>query len=265
MGICESSINNKNKEEATKGDIENENNSRKYPYNMHQTNFRYDESKITDNSNPLTKLESNPSKILPKEIKIKLEAQDKTIRGRGFLLFIPLDLGEFYCFMTNDHVINNESINNNNIIYIIYEEYKVVNIKLDRNKRYIRNFKDINLDITVVQILDKDNIPKDYFLEPEFDIQINNNLINKKIYIPQYIVGKKFENAEGIITDINGYEFSHSVDTDNGPGSPIFLKTSNRVIGIHYGYALNKNINYGDFIYPTINMIKEDIKKNEIF
>ena len=31
----------------------------------------------------------------------------------------------------------------------------------------MKSFKDINLDITVVEILKEDNIPKDYYLYPK--------------------------------------------------------------------------------------------------
>ena len=110
-------------------------------------------------------------------------------------------------FNTNDHIINNESIDNN-IIYITYEEYKATSIKLDKNKRFIKSFINKGLDITIVQILDEDNISKKYFLFPESDSIISNSLINKEIYIPQYIEGLKLKNAEGIIKDIINHEFN---------------------------------------------------------
>ena len=93
------------------------------------------------------------------------------------------------------------------------------------------------------------------------DVLINNNLINKEIYIPQYIEGLKLKNAEGIIKDINDYEFSHLANTQQGSsGSPIFLKYSDKVIGIHKAGIKNRE-NFGYFIYPVINIIKEDISK----
>ena len=141
-----------------------------------------------------------------------METQNGKIIGTGFFLAFLIDLELFYCLMTNDHVICNESINNNNnIIYITYEEYKATSIKLDKNKRFIKSFINKGLDITIVQILDEDNISKKYFLFPESDSIISNSLINKEIYIPQYIEGlklKKLKNAEGIIKDIINHEFN---------------------------------------------------------
>ena len=144
-----------------------------------------------------------------------------------------------------------------------YEENKTADIKLDRNKRYIKSFKNKELDISVVEILDEDNISKKYFLEPEFDYIINNNLINNEIYIPQYIEELKLKNSEGIIKDINKYEIIHTSNRKKGSlGSPIFLKNSDKIIGILKASAQIKKVNYGDFIYPVINIIKEEIRKN---
>jgi hypothetical protein len=47
-------------------------------------------------------------------------------------------------------------------INILYDnEFKSANINLNNNKRYMKSFIDIGLDITIVEILEEDNIPKD--------------------------------------------------------------------------------------------------------
>ena len=126
----------------------------------------------------------------------------------------------------------------------------------------MKSFTDIGLDITVVEILDKDNISKYYYLYPELEEYINNNLINNSIYIPQYPGGKELMNARGKIKEINKYEFTHLVSTSQGSsGSPIFLENSINVIGIHKEGNFYIKENYGDFIYPAINIIKGDIRK----
>ena len=76
-------------------------------------------------------------------LKIVIETEKGRKNGTGFILAFPIDIEGFYCLITNDHIINDESINNNRIIYISYEEYKTASIKLDRNKRYIKSFKNI--------------------------------------------------------------------------------------------------------------------------
>ena len=79
-------------------------------------------------------------------------------------------------------MIKNDIIqNNNNFIHISYDnEFKNTNVKLESKKRYIRSFTDNDLDLTVVEILDEDNIPENYFLFPESKTMINKKLINKQ-------------------------------------------------------------------------------------
>ena len=103
------------------------------PNNMSKANLLNDES-ILDPSKPFIELDQDIANKLSKEIfRIVIETQKRTKIGTGFILSFPIDLEDFYCLVTNDHVINNESINNNNnIINISYE--KEVNIKLDKIK-----------------------------------------------------------------------------------------------------------------------------------
>ena len=85
---------------------------------------------------------------------------------------------------------------NNSLIYIYYDsEFKVANLKLVEKERYIKNFRDIGLDITVVEILDKDGVSKDYFLYPEREITYDK-LINSQIYIPQFAKGEELKKVE---------------------------------------------------------------------
>ena len=104
-----------------------------------------------------------------------------------------IDLEIFYCLMTNDNIISDESINNSHIINITYEENKTVSIKLNKNKRYIKSFKDKDLDITVIEILNEDNISEKYFLVPEFNNLFNNKLINNEIYYTTIYRGIKIK------------------------------------------------------------------------
>ena len=196
--------------------------------------------------------------------KIKIETILGRIIGTGFLLTFDIDKEMFYCLISNEHVMKNDIIqNNNNIIFISYDnELKHADIKLGSKKRYIKSFTDIDLDIAVVEILKEDNISKDYFLFPELEIMTNNSLIDNKIYIPQYAGGKELVNARGIIKDIDKYEIVHLANTEYGSsGSPIFLENSIYVIGIHKEGNNEEKENYGDFIYPAINIIENDIKK----
>lgn len=47
-----------------------------------------------------------------------------------------------------------------------YNEFENIEIQLNVNERYIKDFTDINIDATVVQILPKDNIYEIIFYLP---------------------------------------------------------------------------------------------------
>ena len=88
-----------------------------------------------------------------------------------------------------------------------------------------------------------------------------NELKNKEITILQYPLGQKLSFSNGIITEINIYEFTHKASTQEGSsGSPIFLKDNLKVIGIHK--QGNKFVfeNYGDFIGPIFNFFRNGLK-----
>ena len=198
--------------------------------------------------------------------KINIKTQKMDIRSTGF--FLKIDYG--YFLISNSHIINNDAIQNQvNINISFYNERKNVNIKLEKQKRYIKNFKNFkdnyfDLDITAVQILDEDEIRKEWFLYPEPGEVITNKLINKQIYIPQYINGKEIVNSIGRIKTINKYEFMHLASTDeSSSGSPIFLENSSKVIGIHKSSNYHQQANYAYFIYPAINIIKKDLNNRQ--
>ena len=225
-----------------------------------EKNSRVNETLIKTSS-PFEKIDPHISIVSKSICKIKIDNST----GTGFLLKIPIDQEKFYCLISNEHVINTNLIKDKRTINISYEnEFRTAQIKLEENKRYIKTFKDIKLDIAIVEILDEDNISKDYFLIPELEERINEDLVNSQIYIPQYPGGGELKYARGIIKEIikeiNEYEFSHLANTEKGSsGSPIFLENTIYVIGIHKAGSLNQN--FGEFIYPVINIIKDDINK----
>ena len=182
--------------------------------------------------------------------------------GTGFLLNFRIEQEKFYCLITSEHIINKDSIINNNIICIYYDkENKKSYLKLDEKERYIKNFSNNDSGITVVEILDKDKISEDYFLFPEL-ISINNDLINNQIFIPTYTKGKGLSKSISKITKINENEFEYLDRTKKYPvGMPIFLENSMDVLGIYKQHNEDKGENYGDFIYPLIDAIKNDIRK----
>ena len=97
------------------------------------------------------------------------------------------------------------------------------------NKRFI--IYDIDIDITIIGIIPEDNIKKKFFLLPNLN---NINYTNKNIYIPQFPHGKNLSYSEGKITNVNDSMLIYDAITNKGSsGSPIFLKETTEVIGIH--------------------------------
>ena len=113
--------------------------------------------------------------------KLKIKVNSEIKYGTGFLLRYPINGKYFNCLLSNEHIIKEEFIKNKLTMNISYNyDNKSILIKLDENERYIRSFKDICLDITLVEILNNDNISEDYFLFPQLDYNIKD-LKNKQI------------------------------------------------------------------------------------
>ena len=161
--------------------------------------------------------------------------------------------------MTCEHIITNESIKKKEAINLFYDNgFKLKEIILNTEERYIKEFTEIDIDVTVVEILTKDNIEKDYFLLPNIEYMNNiNELINKEITIIQYPLGGLLCYSDGPIENINEYEITHKASTQKGSsGSPIVLKDQINVIGIHKSGNKENSNNYGNPIGPLFNYFK---------
>ena len=191
--------------------------------------------------------------------------------GSGFFIkFFKRDQ-EFYCLMTNEHVVTKELVEQKKEIDIYYDsEDKNIIMQLNPKERFIKDFRDDTIDVTVIEILPKDNIPKDYFLLTLLDYRDNyDKLLNEDIAIIQYPKGE-MNYSYGKIKSLKKseetkYEFVHDASTDEGSsGSPIFLKGSTKVVGIHKGTIVykDKKENIGDFIWPIFNYFKNFNESN---
>ena len=168
--------------------------------------------------------------------------------GLGFLLKYFIDDKYFYFLISNENVIKKEMIDKNEIIEILFDyDFKNIKIKLDKSERYIKIFKDKEINIIIIEIISKDDIDKAYFLLPYLENINTNNLINKDIYIPQYSLNKRLKSTKGIIKNITSNEIIHKTKMGkDSSGSPIFLKDSITIIGIHN--KSNNKDNYGYLI-----------------
>ena len=205
-----------------------------------------------------------------------------TSHGTGFFIIITENSKTYKFLLSCEHVIPKEIIDKKVTISLLYGKFKnekKFEIKLDNKERYIKSFKQI--DITMIEILEKDYIPENKFLI------IDRNYLNgyvlyqdKSIYLAGYpnnmngvrcISSGKIEKIEEIkgFDELEGkyfYEFEHSLDTEEGSsGSPICLSDNRYVIGIHRGSDKINKINYGLFIGGIFDIIFDyNLKKMQI-
>ena len=204
-------------------------------------------------------------------------------KGTGFFIKIPFRNQSMKVLMTNHHVLSENDILNGTIITIsLNNEILFKNIKMDSNrKRYTNEV----LDITIIEILEKDDINNFLTLDQQIksrislgkdDISINTNYISKNIYSNQsiyllnYINNNNFEEiviSYGLLNKIDRREIQHKCFTGKGSsGSPILLLQTKTVIGIHCGGT--SLFNFGIFLlYPLLEFQNIDnnmtvIKRN---
>ena len=201
--------------------------------------------------NELIEADKNLIEVYPSVCKIRF----KNLTGTGFFIKLYKNSKELFCLLTNEHVIKEKFIETTETIYIYYEiEKRYIMIKLNPKERFIECYKD--MDVTLIEIIKNDKIDEKYFLIPNYD----NISINQEIYIPQFPEGK-LSYSYGIIKEINNFNLTHNAGTYYGSsGSPILLKGTTKVIGIHKKGDLDKLENYGTLIIPIIESLQK--KKN---
>jgi hypothetical protein len=195
--------------------------------------------------------------------KIIINREGNTKFGTGFFMRVSDNLKYL---ITCHHIISQE-MNNINIELEIWNK-KIMKLTFDERFKYFQE----SLDITAIEIKEKDNIYEDViFLDYD-----SNNIKGYSIYKNEDIFSICYHNGEqmfslGNILDINDYEFLHDTNLGVGSsGSPIISLNNFKVIGIHEGYVNHKKINYATFIGEIIKEILIPNKttsqdKNKIF
>ena len=108
-------------------------------------------------------------------------------------------------------------------------------IKIKKN-RFIYSSSEQNF--TIIEIIDKDRISNNSFLEIDnqiFNDNSKNIFENMPIYYLYYPLGKEITKSEGIINSIceDKVYFKHNCETNNYSYGPIINSNNNKVIGIH--------------------------------
>ena len=241
--------------------------------------------------------------------KRKIRNPPKSSFGTGFFLKIKHDENENeyqYYLVSCEHVIQKEIIEKNNEIlnYSYFYESRRKSIILNTNERFIKEYMtDNNADITIVQILKEDEIPIEFFLEPDYSIKDYKKYRSKEIIIHQFpnageqaysferITEIKFEDRNKVGLNISnqktygtyqknfgnyiqsnqnkniGALFIHyKASTQPGSsGSPIMVKGSENVIGVHNSRGDYKKLGYtvddnrSNFLIDVL----EDVQRKE--
>jgi len=174
---------------------------------------------------------------------IKINNNKEIISGTGFFLKLSILSNEepLYGLITNNHVLNSEHLHTIKSFKIIINK-KTFEINLN-DSDFI--FTSEILDITFIQLIDEKyiNNPIIDFLEPEIDE--DKSYIGKSISIIQY-PNQQQSFASGRISFLSGFNYFHSVTTDEGSsGSPLLINDINnlKVIGIHKISTVNLHNN----------------------
>ena len=221
---------------------------------------------------------TDETEIILKQMKHSIcKIQNKNGNGTGFFCKIF----NKKLLLTNNHVINEEILKNNNIIKVKLNDNKI------RKDIKIKDYYTSKIyDTTIIEINDIDeNIN---YLEIDDEIFDENvNIFNESIYITQYPGNEKAAVSYGVLNQItDNYNILHYCSTRPGSsGSPIIKLSNKKIIGIHKESEINYNYNRGTLLkYPineylnknniinknngiklTIKIEKEDIKKNIYF
>ena len=243
MGICHG------KQEA-KSAINNEKHIQTLPKN--NTFHEFAKSELFTGHKPVPMKVANEA--LKSICKIKIQkGENETIYGTGFFMNISNSLKYL---VTNCHIISDYRIKYD----IEIEIHNHKKMKLNSNNRDIK-FYPKPKDITLIEIKQYDEIYSDIkFLDYDADYFNRGYGIYKDIdvFSIEHPLGDDAACASGQIKNIIGFEFEHSIPTDNGSsGCPIILLNNNinliQVIGIHKEAIYSKQLNSGTFIGEIFN------------
>ena len=171
-----------------------------------------------------------------------------------------------YALITNNHILDEESIKIGKIIEIeYYTEIGYITKKIEITKKR-KVYFDIKLNFTCIEILDSDNI-KNYFLIEQEIYQNNMNLLDKDVFMLQYLNNNLSYNY-GKILSIEDNLIKHNIPINNNySGSPLILKSEDTyfIIGLYYGNDIFNFATKFNFILESIrNKVKivNDDKEN---
>ena len=229
------------------------------------------------NENTINEVNTLHAKIIPESVSdriynsiVRIEIENST--GTGFFVKLNIKNKIMNCLLTCHHVINQNYVDQNKTFYIYYGKKNNETRKeilLDDHIRFIKCFMK-PIDITIIEIINKDKISEDKYLLPDLNYKQGYNLyLDNDTCLSGYPNNFPFFGerhiSSGKITKIINFEFEHSIDSRNGSsGGPICLIDSQYVIGIHKSGNTSRNINNGTFIGYIIDKLESD-NNSELF
>ena len=199
---------------------------------------------------------------------IRIEYNEKI--STGFFMKIYLQQKQRNFLITCEHCISQKNIDSKITVLIYYKEENneiKKEIELDNNKRFMKCFIDIGIDVTLIEIIPEDNISEDKYLFPDLNYKYGyENYIEKEIFIGGYsnIDKNKKKQAYYAFGKILGVEnknrnFIHNLEKIEGlSGSPL-ININYQIIGIYY--ISNNQKNYGIFIGVIIEKLYSEENK----
>lgn len=131
--------------------------------------------------------------------------------------FIKLFKGDapFYGLMTNAKFLNKDIIEENELKKSLEIQYdnlrrklKIKIVDLLHEDRFFEDFRHLKIDVTLIEILSKENVKEEFFLLPnEAVTSENTKLEDKKIFIPTFSYDGIVTFCEGSLKKINKFEF----------------------------------------------------------
>ena len=180
---------------------------------------------------------------------ITKDEEGNGINGSGFFCKILYLNKTIKVLFTNNHILNEESIQIGKKIKLVY---KGLRKELEITENRFCKTSPLN-DFTCIQILEEDKI-EDFFEIGDYN---NNNYENEDISIIHYPKGGEMKIDSGHFIQIKKNMIYHNVNTEKGSsGSPIILLLSENfpIIGIHEG-GYNEESNVGIYIKDIIECI----------
>ena len=101
----------------------------------------------------------NISNVATGTVKIESNNDQGQTLGSGVFLKIERNNKPFNFLMTNHHIITKDMIEHGETITIFYDNEKSkLSLELNKKERIIQTYNDFQIDVTIVEIIQKDKI-----------------------------------------------------------------------------------------------------------